>query len=306
MTGHEVHVLAKLDDWYPVAALLGGEVVNVETSPGSEPASAIRFVHDGQTVYAGEGTVVVVVRPAGPPPDARALLREASDALLAAGKAALTVKPTLDKPYRDAPEWSPWTRFMEKPARAAYNLGSKIRGALAGALPAPTDPELADRVAALLRRCEEIDRTTWHADGDPSGGGHIATREVWQALRPSPAARRVTEQEGGPPNDAIWTVDRTAQWAVFCGHPDDDDDLVEAFYDRAEAEELAQRVIDAYIARRWVSTTTTPWEVLQRCSGCGSVLDGELCCEARHAEIEAGEAVLRAAGAGVPDPEETR
>jgi hypothetical protein len=57
----------------------------------------------------------------------RADLAEASEALCAVGKAALTVAPTLEKPYRDAPETSPWTQFMEQPARRAYNLGVRLR-----------------------------------------------------------------------------------------------------------------------------------------------------------------------------------
>lgn len=43
--------------------------------------------------------------------------------------------------------------------------------------------ELARRdttIAALLQRCEEIDDTTWTADG--SRGGSISTNEVWAAL----------------------------------------------------------------------------------------------------------------------------
>lgn len=57
----------------------------------------------------------------------RAELAEASEALRAVGKAALTVAPTLRQPYRDAPETSPWKQFMEQPARRAYNLGVRIR-----------------------------------------------------------------------------------------------------------------------------------------------------------------------------------
>jgi len=59
----------------------------------------------------------------------RAELRLAEDALRAIGKAWLVVKPTLDKPYPDAPETTPWLRFVEKPTRAAYNLGTKLRAA---------------------------------------------------------------------------------------------------------------------------------------------------------------------------------
>lgn len=57
----------------------------------------------------------------------RDLLRQAEEALRAVGKAAIVVKPTLDKPYTDAPEHTPWSRFMEVPARRAYNLGHEIR-----------------------------------------------------------------------------------------------------------------------------------------------------------------------------------
>lgn len=57
----------------------------------------------------------------------RDLLRQAADALVEVGKKALVVKPTLDKPYPDQPEWTPWTRFLGEPARNAYNLGHEIR-----------------------------------------------------------------------------------------------------------------------------------------------------------------------------------
>lgn len=57
----------------------------------------------------------------------RELLRQAADALLEVGKKALVVKPTLSKPYPDDPSWTPWTRFLEQPARDAYSLGYEIR-----------------------------------------------------------------------------------------------------------------------------------------------------------------------------------
>jgi hypothetical protein len=57
----------------------------------------------------------------------RDLLRQAEEALRAVGKAAIVVKTTLDKPYTDAPETTPWKRFMDAPARRAYNLGHEIR-----------------------------------------------------------------------------------------------------------------------------------------------------------------------------------
>lgn len=63
-------------------------------------------------------------------PEMRDLLEQAAAALKAVGKAALVVKPTLDKPYPDDPSWTPWTRFMEQPARTAYNLGAEIRRVL--------------------------------------------------------------------------------------------------------------------------------------------------------------------------------
>lgn len=56
-----------------------------------------------------------------------ALLAEASEALRLVGKAAIVVEPFLAKPYPDAPNTSPWERFMERPARRAYNLGHRIR-----------------------------------------------------------------------------------------------------------------------------------------------------------------------------------
>jgi hypothetical protein len=56
----------------------------------------------------------------------RTELREAAETLRAVGKAALVVKPTLDKPYSDDPSQTPWSRFMEAPARAAYNLGTRL------------------------------------------------------------------------------------------------------------------------------------------------------------------------------------
>ena len=65
-------------------------------------------------------------------------LREAAETLRAVGKAALVVKPTLDKPYLDAPAQTPWSRFMETPARAAYNLGVRLSRELARAHGAST------------------------------------------------------------------------------------------------------------------------------------------------------------------------
>ncbi|MFC8676737.1 hypothetical protein ACFUEN_29130 [Streptomyces griseorubiginosus] len=54
-------------------------------------------------------------------------LAEAGDALYAIGKACLVVQSTLEVPYNDDPRWSPWTRFVGRPARTAYNLGVLLR-----------------------------------------------------------------------------------------------------------------------------------------------------------------------------------
>jgi hypothetical protein len=58
---------------------------------------------------------------------AEELLTEACGALRDCYHAALTVKPTLDVPYQDAPETTPWRRFAEAPARRAHDLRQKIR-----------------------------------------------------------------------------------------------------------------------------------------------------------------------------------
>jgi len=57
----------------------------------------------------------------------RELLEQAAEALWECSKAALTVKPDLDKPYRDDPRWSPWTRWVEPRARRAHDLAMTIR-----------------------------------------------------------------------------------------------------------------------------------------------------------------------------------
>jgi len=55
------------------------------------------------------------------------LLKRAADALWACAKAALTVEPTLKQPYPDDPRWSPWTRWVERPAREAHDTAMAIR-----------------------------------------------------------------------------------------------------------------------------------------------------------------------------------
>jgi hypothetical protein len=59
--------------------------------------------------------------------DDRELLRKAADALWNCAKSALTVKPSLDEPYPDYPEWTPYTRWVERPAREAHDLAMAIR-----------------------------------------------------------------------------------------------------------------------------------------------------------------------------------
>jgi hypothetical protein len=61
----------------------------------------------------------------------RELLRQAADALWDCAKSALTVKPPLDQPYPDYPEWTPYTRWVERPARQAHDLAMVIRRHLA-------------------------------------------------------------------------------------------------------------------------------------------------------------------------------
>lgn len=50
-------------------------------------------------------------------------LAAAAHALKEISKACLVVKPTLDHPYRDDPRWTPWTRFVDRPAKVAFGLG---------------------------------------------------------------------------------------------------------------------------------------------------------------------------------------
>lgn len=55
------------------------------------------------------------------------LLRQAADALWRCAKAALTVKTSLNKPYPDEPQSTPWMRWVERPAREAHDLAMTIR-----------------------------------------------------------------------------------------------------------------------------------------------------------------------------------
>jgi hypothetical protein len=62
----------------------------------------------------------------------RELLEQAAAALMDCAKSALTVKPSLDQPYPDYSEWTPYTRWVERPAERAHNLAVQIREHLRG------------------------------------------------------------------------------------------------------------------------------------------------------------------------------
>ena len=128
---------SEVDVFRTVAADLGATVQGVVDALG------IRQDAQRDTVLAELGRRLSPASAAldGTPDDAemRELLREAGGVLRAVGKAALVVKPTLNQPYPDAPETTPWDRFMEAPARRAYNLGSRIR-ALFASTPTAEDP----------------------------------------------------------------------------------------------------------------------------------------------------------------------
>lgn len=95
-----------------------------------------------------------------PAPDQQ--LREAADALYAIGKACITVKPTLDQPYSDAPQWTPWTRWVAKPARTAYNLSVLLRRQLGHTPPLPAwQSNAATRLYDAARN--EVDQNVGHA-----------------------------------------------------------------------------------------------------------------------------------------------
>ncbi|HXR41765.1 MAG TPA: hypothetical protein VN738_05110 [Acidothermaceae bacterium] len=58
------------------------------------------------------------------------LVERAISALRSAALASLTVKHSLDKPYSDAPEWTPWTRWVGPMAREAYDCKQAIADAV--------------------------------------------------------------------------------------------------------------------------------------------------------------------------------
>ncbi|GHH57560.1 hypothetical protein [Lentzea cavernae] len=55
------------------------------------------------------------------------LLTDAEQKLRTLSKKCLAVKTTLDQPYSDAPQTTPWKQFVEQPTREAYNLAVEIR-----------------------------------------------------------------------------------------------------------------------------------------------------------------------------------
>lgn len=57
----------------------------------------------------------------------RSMLDEAAQRLRNLSKICVAVKPTLDKPYPDAPGTTPWKRFVDWPARQAYDYAVEIR-----------------------------------------------------------------------------------------------------------------------------------------------------------------------------------
>lgn len=58
------------------------------------------------------------------------MLADAAVALRSFALRALTVKATLDKPYPDSPERSPWSAFIEAEARRAHDVSRAIRAHL--------------------------------------------------------------------------------------------------------------------------------------------------------------------------------
>lgn len=116
----------------------------------------------------------------------RALLVEAGEVLRALSLKLLAVKPTLNQPYPDALEYTPWSRFVEPHARAAYDLKDRIRRHLAAA-PSPNRadrdgdtggdelasvPELLDELHDILREAvDELPELAYHEQG---------ARQVWE------------------------------------------------------------------------------------------------------------------------------
>lgn len=84
------------------------------------------------------------------------------------------------------------------------------------------------------------------------------------------------------------SLDERDEWCVFYGGPDPDNAAgVHVTEDQADAEEMAEWFRESGVACRTIYVA--PWEVQPTCSSCGSVLDGNDCCDGRLAEIAAGE-----------------
>jgi hypothetical protein len=60
------------------------------------------------------------------------LLGDAERRLRKLSKTCVAVKTSLDKPYPDAPETTPWAQFVERPTRDAYALAQEIKQTLKG------------------------------------------------------------------------------------------------------------------------------------------------------------------------------
>lgn len=58
------------------------------------------------------------------------LLGDAERRLRKLSKTCVAVKTSLDKPYPDAPDTTPWAQFVERPTRDAYALAQEIRRTL--------------------------------------------------------------------------------------------------------------------------------------------------------------------------------
>lgn len=59
-----------------------------------------------------------------------AVLTEAHEAIKELCKALIVVKGTLDQPYKDRPEWTPWTRYVEKAFHQGAHAETTVRLAL--------------------------------------------------------------------------------------------------------------------------------------------------------------------------------
>jgi len=100
----------------PTPAFAAWEAFQLNSS-GAEGA-------DEEAAWEAAAQAAIAAAPACP---CGGLLQRAADALWNCAKAALTVEPTLKQPYPDDPRWSPWTRWVERPAREAHDTAMAIR-----------------------------------------------------------------------------------------------------------------------------------------------------------------------------------